>query len=94
MKENNQFDILGTIKKVNAPPYLYKKIEERINAITSEMMPKGFMLASSIAFIILLFFNMFLVTSIIRIEPSRNDNVEVIAEGMHLTISNQLYYDE
>ena len=92
MKENKQFDILGSIKKVDAPPYLFKRIEGRINTMTSEKMPKSFVLASSIAFIILLFINL-LVTSI-RTEPSRNDNIEIIAKEMHLTISNQLYYDE
>lgn len=91
MENNYETDILKSIKKVEAPPFLYTRIVSRIQAIESDKVPKGWAFTTGIAFSILLILNSFFIVTKISVKNPDNNKIEIVAKAMHLTNSNQLY---
>jgi hypothetical protein len=91
MKTNNDLDLLKSIKKAEAPPFLYTRIVARIQSIESERIPGSWAFTTGIAFSILVILNSFVLVSRINVKNPENIKIEAVAKEMHLTHSNQLY---
>lgn len=93
MNEDKNIALLKTVKKVTPSPFLYSKIEARINAQTPEKIREQWIWASSAAFAVLLLFNVFFISNNFDIGSAADIQIENIADEMGLQQSNQLYYD-
>lgn len=91
MNEDKNIALLKTVKKVTPSPFLYDKIEARINSQNSEELKGQWLWASSMVFAFLLLLNVFFISNYSNI--GSNTEIEAIVEEMGLQQSNQLYYD-
>ncbi len=80
-------DNLGKIKRAEASPFLFTKIQQKIEQSERERMPKAIALTMSVAFVLLLVIN----TLTIARYPSKNNTTKSLAQWMHLTSNNSLY---
>lgn len=92
MKKNKDFQSLQKIKKVEAPPFLYTRIEQKIKNLQADKISLRWVLGGSLSFCILLYFNISLINLNLNNEVSTN-NLELVLEDMNMNSSNQLYYE-
>ena len=90
MEEERINELLGSVERVDAPPFLFTRIEARIAARQEERPSRSWVLATSMAMVMLLAVNSYVLFS-----GSGNEKagVERIADGMNMGASNQLYHD-
>ena len=92
MKRKNPLEDLKKIKKVDAPPFLYTRIEAKIEAMEAKEVPMKWVLASSFALSFLLFINIISIRSLFA-NGGNSNSLELIMDDMNLSPANQLYYD-
>ncbi len=80
-------DNLGKIHRVEAPPYLFKRIQHKIEHSKKERMPKDVSLAISLSFTLLLTINAIVLLNY----NSKTNTTETLAKSMHLISNNSLY---
>jgi len=78
---------LGKIQKVETPPFLFTKIQQKIELSKKEKMPKNISWALSISFALLLVINGFVFFN----TNSKTNTTENYASAIHLTSNNSLY---
>lgn len=93
MNEDKNIALLKTVKKVPPSPFLYDKIEARINAQVPEEVKGQWVWATSMAFASLLLLNVFFIRNNYSTNSNTNVAIESIVEDMGIQTSNQLYYD-
>lgn len=92
MREDTDIERLSRIQKVDAPPFLFTRIEARINALQEEVYPIRWVRLALAGFAVLMLLNVWLVgqnigTSSGPVEDSEN----LLSAGVELYQSNQLY---
>jgi len=80
-------DNLGKIKRVEAPPFLFARIQKRVDQSNKERMPKNITLAVSLSFVLILFFNAITLLNY----NSKTQVTENFVQSMQLTSNNSLY---
>lgn len=80
-------DNLNKIQRVEVPPFLFTKIEQRIAQYKSEKMPKNTALMVGFSFILLLIIN----TIILINDISKINKPENFIKSIHLISNNSLY---
>ena len=80
-------DNLGKIKRVEAPPFLFARIQQRFEQSNKERMPKNITLAVSLSFVLILFFNAITLLNY----NSKTQVTENFVQSMQLTSNNSLY---
>lgn len=90
MSEIN-LDILGKIERVEAPPYLYTRIESKIQSERNESLPKSWIYIAGVIGCLLLMFNIFSLTQ--SIESPIPKGLLEYSEIIEMNSSNQLYND-
>lgn len=91
MNEDKNIKLLKTVRKATPSPFLYGKIEAKIKAQTNDEVKSQWVWATSMAFAVLLLFNVFLISN--NLDTQESIEIENIANDMGLQNSNQLYYD-
>ncbi|MGB8191882.1 MAG: hypothetical protein WCF67_08190 [Chitinophagaceae bacterium] len=89
MNINQKIDALKKIKPVEAPPFLFTRIEAKINAGIENSATPQWRLAITACFVLLLMANMYVVFS----SRQRNNPAEIatVVSAMNLSNSNSLY---
>ena len=78
---------LGKIQKVEAPPFLFKRIQQKIESERKQQMPKAFALAINFSFAVVLLINVLVFVGNI----SETNSAESYAQSIHLISNNNLY---
>jgi hypothetical protein len=81
----NELDILNRIQKVDAPPFLYTRILNRIQNKAKETVPVKWAIAAATCLVVLLIVN------ISVIQQSKQSNTTDLSEVFSLQTSNSLY---
>ncbi len=91
MKEEELITTLDRIKKVEVPPFLYTRIQTRIQELATQKysMRQVLVFAVSISLLIALNATVFFPKS--GSSAQGNSEIETVADGLRLTPSNQLY---
>ncbi len=80
-------DNLGKIQRVEAPPYLFTRIQQKIEHIKKGKISTGAILAMSFSFAVLLLINIVVLTNY----NTNSSAAENYAASIHLTTNNSLY---
>ncbi|MEL6190684.1 MAG: hypothetical protein AAFR66_01485 [Bacteroidota bacterium] len=92
MREDTDFERLSRIQKVDAPPFLFTRIEAKINALQEEVYPIRWMRLALAGFVVLMLLNLWLVgQNVVGGSSVGEDNMSVLSAGVELYQSNQLY---
>ncbi len=78
------------IHAVDAPPFLFTRIQEKIENAYSTVLPKKFAFALSFSFIFIVVFN----AGALVYKTKQNNSVASVAESMNLMPNNDLYTHE
>ncbi len=81
----NELDILNRIQKVDAPPFLYTRILNRVQNKVKETVPVKWAVAAAACLLILITIN------ISVIQSSKESNSTNLSEVFSLQTSNSLY---
>ncbi|MCB0706440.1 MAG: hypothetical protein KDC34_14085 [Saprospiraceae bacterium] len=92
MKSKSNIDLLKKIEKVSAPPFLFTRIEARINQQPEDRIPIKWAYAMSLGLAVLFCFNLLLIRSDFR-KSKKAESLQIVVEEMDLHHSNQLYYE-
>ena len=88
---SDEFDPLRKVQKVEAPPFLFTRIEAKILRKQEEWVPVKWVMGTSMALVLLAIFNLSVLSNRIQINSSNYDAAEAVATSMQLLDSNQLY---
>ena len=80
-------DNLKKIEKVDTPPFLFTRIQQKIEQSKKERMPKHIALAVGLTVALLLAINAMVLVNY----NSKTNDTENFAKSMHLTSNNSLY---
>lgn len=80
-------DNLRKIQRVEAPPFLFTRIKQKIEQTKVDTMPKVTALAMSLAFVFILVVN----TVTLVYYPKEKSTHESFAKSMNITSNNALY---
>jgi hypothetical protein len=82
-----EVDYLERIQRVETPPFLFTRIQERVKQIEKDSMPKYVSLAINVSFLLLLTINVIVLVNY----PSKQNVNENLAKSMNLISNNSLY---
>lgn len=80
-------DNLGKIQRVETPPFLFTRIQRKIEQSKKERMPKSVALTVSFSVALLLVIN----TIVLINYNSKENTTDSLAQSIHLTSNNSLY---
>lgn len=86
---DKDFQILEKIKKVDAPPFLFTRIEQRISDFNENYVGKRTLVTSFAFLSILILINFSVIFS--TFHKKERNNASVLIENMNLSNSNLLY---
>ena len=78
---------LEKIKRVDTPPFLFTRIQQKINYAQNTIVPKKIVWTISLAFIVILMLNV----SIIVSQQTPSNTLESYAQSINLISNNNLY---
>ncbi len=90
--ENNNINTLKRIQKVSAPPFLFTRIEAKIEQ-QAFAVSTNWLLASSFALLLLLCLNVYFINQNFSSDYSSTESSQSILDGMSIDYSNQLYHE-
>ena len=82
-----KIESLGKIQKVEAPPYLFTRIQQKIEQLNAERMPKSTFLALNLSFLLLVIINVI----VLKDNSLERKATENYIESIHLIDNNSLY---
>lgn len=91
MEKDPGIELLNRIAEVDPPPFLFTRIEARINGPARGVVPQRWVFVAGLSLAVLLAVNTFAVQRRINAERSGRDAMTELASGMGLRTSNQLY---
>lgn len=80
-------NLLSKIQRVEAPPYLFTRIQQKIAQTKNEAMPIKTALAIKLSFAVLLIVNIVVLSNY----NTKSNATESYAESIHLISNNSLY---
>ncbi|MBL7784228.1 MAG: hypothetical protein JNM22_23535 [Saprospiraceae bacterium] len=90
MDKQDPIHLLKKIQKVDAPEFMYTRIQARIRIQATEQLPLSWKWAGGLAFGMLLLLNVSLLQ---RRQSQAPDTAELLISNMNLYQSNQLYHE-
>jgi len=87
----SKLDLLQQVQKVEAPPFLYTRILQRISNFQEAPAPVQWRFAFITAGILLLVLNISILLS--SKQKTENNNIETVVSSMNLSTSNELYHE-
>lgn len=92
MNIDQKLDTLKNIKKVDAPHFLYTRVQQQIHSLEPGTTTARWKWAFVTSLIIILILNIAVVFKSI-ITQKKQDNIDVVLTSLHLSNSNQLYHE-
>ena len=93
MNYNELIDRLGSVERVDPPPFLFTRIEARIAARTAALVPHGRMVLVGLSLSMLLVANAAMFWRNATSHATTQDPMDNVVSVMGLNASNQLYHD-
>jgi len=84
---NLDLEQLNRIQRVEAPPYLFTRIQQKIANGQTERLPKGMAVAINLSFVLILVINVI----VFMRNTNKSDSTENYAQSIHLMSNNSLY---
>ena len=90
MHENRKepLDVLAQIHSVDAPPFLWTRIQQKINIAQENRLAPAFAYLLGLSFLVLISLNVLIISQKTHHTPSKDNN---IAQAMSLLPNNALY---
>ncbi len=88
---SDEFDPLRKVRRVEAPPFLFTRIEAKIQRKQEEWVSVKWVWGTSMALVLLALFNLSVLNNRLQIDATQYDAAEAVATSMQLLDSNQLY---
>lgn len=89
----NEVEILKNIKRQETPPFLFTRIEERINSLENEYVSLHSIFRFGALALVILAINIAVINQKLNTENKMAQNETDLVEVLELNTSNQLYYD-
>jgi hypothetical protein len=87
----SKLDLLQRVQKVEAPPFLYTRILQRIQYLQEAPAPVKWRFAFAAMAVVLLLLNMSVLVS--SKPKAAQGTIEPVVNSMHLSTSNELYHE-
>jgi len=91
MNIDDRLDKLKRITPVEAPPFLYTRVQQGINALNNTAAPVRWRWAFALTGMIVLILNLAVITR--SGKASKNSDMEQVVNTMQLSSSNDLYHE-
>lgn len=91
MQEMKELEVLEKVNRVEAPPFLFTRIEARIQAQLNEQLPIRWVWVSISTVLLLVVVNTLILRDSTQLSETSNSSVQHISEEMGMQTSNQLY---
>lgn len=92
MKPKNELEVLKKINRVEAPPFLFTRIEAKIEAVEAQTVSINWVVGASLAFSLLLAVNILLIQNKFS-GSSEQTQFQTYIEDMNLDATNESYYE-
>lgn len=92
MKPKNELEALKKINRVEAPPFLFTRIEAKIEAVEAQTVSINWVVGASLAFSLLLAVNILLIQNKFS-GSSEQTQFQTYIEDMNLDATNESYYE-
>ena len=86
-----ELEVLEKVNRVEAPPFLFTRIEARIQAQLNEQLPIRWVWVSISTVLLLVVVNTLILRDSTQLSETSNSSVQHISEEMGMQTSNQLY---
>lgn len=90
MNIDESLDKLKKITPVEAPPFLYTRVQQSINSLDQRPAPTRWRLVFSLTAILILAINIIV---LVNSQRAKYQDAEQVAKAMQLSTSNELYYE-
>lgn len=87
MQDLNELKMLEKVKRVEAPPFLFTRIEAQLN----EQLPVRWVWVSISTVLLLVVVNTLILRDSTQLSETSNSSVQYISEEMGIQTTNQLY---
>lgn len=91
MQEMKELEVLEKVNRVEAPPFLFTRIEARIQAQLNEQLPIRWVWVSLSTMLLLVVVNTLILVGNTQHSNASNSGIHHISEEMGMQTSNQLY---
>jgi len=91
MQEMKELEVLEKVNRVEAPPFLFTRIEARIQAQLNEQLPIRWVWVSISTVLLLFVVNTLILRDSTQLSETSNSSAQHISEEMGMQTSNQLY---
>jgi hypothetical protein len=91
MQEMKELEVLKKVNRVEAPPFLFTRIEASIQAQVNEQLPMRWVWVSISTVLLLVVVNTLILRDSAQLSETSNSSVQHISEEMGMQTSNQLY---
>ena len=86
-----ELEVLEKVNRVEAPPFLFTRIEARIQAQLNEQLPIRWVWVSISTVLLLVVVNTLILRDSTQLSETSNGSIQHISEEMGMQTSNQLY---
>ena len=86
-----ELEVLQKVNRVEAPPFLFTRIEASIQAQVNEQLPMRWVWVSISTVLLLVVVNTLILRDSAQLSETSNSSVQHISEEMGMQTSNQLY---
>jgi hypothetical protein len=91
MNIDNKLDLLKSIKKVDAPPFLLTRVKQQIQNLNNVEAPIKWKWAFALTSVIIMMLNVTIFLKSNVTEEKKTTGVENVINGMNLSTENDLY---
>lgn len=91
MPHPNEIELLEQVNRVAVPPFLFTRIQARIEAQRNEQLPISWVWVSLSTLLLLIVVNTLILRDTTQLSEVSNSNGHHISEEMGMQTSNQLY---
>jgi hypothetical protein len=93
MDLNKKLDALNQLKEVDAPPFLYTRIQQQIQNLQHMEAPVKWKWTFALTAIMILFINIAILLRTAAPAIKKNTGVESVVNAMGLSTTNDLYHE-
>ena len=86
-----ELEVLEKVNRVEAPPFLFTRIEARIQAQLNEQLPIRWLWVSISTVLLLVVVNTLILRDSTQLSETSNGSIQHVSEEMGMQTSNQLY---
>ena len=92
MNIDDKLNKLKTIRQVEAPPFLYTRIRQKISSLETGRAPLRWKIAFAAVMVMVLFLNISVLMS--SVAAKKTPGIEGVVNALQLSSSNDLYHEQ